>query len=225
MYLEYRAKQAGQIGDTLPNDQRVVITDVTSDSFSSSLTRPPIVFVHNDADGDGPLLDTSKDYEDIDPGNQKKLVVTVKSKAADNAVVQIQYNAGGRADPGIRPWNGPPEWKSPDIEIRNDRSKADPAKWANTPWVGQTNEVVAKVRNSGDKLAKGVKVNFFLTRFSSGDGPWEHLGSDVRDIPAGGVTEFKTTWTPPDGGSLLRDRADRALCRSGPCRRVRDEHL
>lgn len=198
VYLEYRAKQAPQIGDTLPNDQRVVITDVTSDSFSSSLTRPPIVFVHNDADGDGPLLDTSKDYEDIDPGNQKKLVVTVKSKAEDNAVVQIQYNAGGRADPGIRPWNGPPEWKSPDIEIRNDRSKADPAKWGNTPWVGQTNEVVAKVRNSGDKLAKGVKVDFYLTRFSSGDGPWEYLGSAVQDVPAGGVTEFKTTWTPPE---------------------------
>jgi M6 family metalloprotease-like protein len=206
VYLEYRAKQASQIGDTLPNDQRVVITDVTSDSFNSALTRPPIVFVHNDADGDGPRLDKGQDYEDIDPGNQKTLVVTVTRKDADNAVVQIQYNAGGRADPGIRPWPGPPNWQSPDIEVRNDRSKADPGKWANTPWVGHTNEVVAKVRNSGDKLAKGVRVNFYLTPVSSGDGPWELLGSDVRDIPAtppgqpDSVTEFKTSWVPRGEG-------------------------
>ena len=200
VYIEYRAKQAAQIGDAIAANRRVVITDVTSDAFATSLARPPIVFVHNDADGDGPLLDTGKDYQDVDPGNQKRLVVSVTSKAADSAVVQIKYDAGGRADPGIRPWTGAPDWHSPDIEIRNARSAADPSKWANTPWVGNVNEVVAKVRNSGDKVARQVTVDLFVTRFSTGDGPLEPLGTVVQDIPAGGVTEFKTTWNPPAEG-------------------------
>ena len=37
--------------------------------------------------------DTGRDYENVDPANQKKLVVTVVSKAADNAVVTVTYLA------------------------------------------------------------------------------------------------------------------------------------
>jgi len=199
-YIEYRAKQPAQFSDTLPTDRRVVVTDVTSDSFSSPVSRPPIVFVHNDADGDGPILDSTLDYEEIDPSSQKQLTVTVVSTAADNAVVNVKYDSGQRPDPGIRPWTGGPDWQSPDIEVRNAKSIADPAKWANTPWPGNQNTVVAKVRNNGDLLAKGVVVDFFVVKYTTGDGPMVELGTDVQDIPAGATVEFTAAWSPPVEG-------------------------
>jgi M6 family metalloprotease-like protein len=197
-YVEYRSKQAGQFGDTLPSDRRVVITDVTSDSFSSSIKRPPILFVHNDADGDGPILDSATDYEELDPGNHKKLVVSVVSTAADNAVVKVEYGTDGVPEPGIRPWTGPPDWQSPDIEVRNAKAQADPAKWFNTPWINNPNTVVAKVRNNGTLACKGVVVDFFAIEFSAGDGPLMQLGSDTKDIAIGATVEFTVPWTPPD---------------------------
>ena len=199
-YVEYRAKQSGQVGDNLIQDKRVVITDVTSDTFATPISRPPIVLVHNDADGDGPVLPSGKDYQDTDPPTQMKLVVRVVSTTADRAEVHLTYDAGGRADPGIRPWSGAPNWQSPDIEVRNDRSKADPARWGNTPWAGNMNTVVAKIRNGGDKLAKGVRVNLFVTEFTTGDGPWMLLGTDTHDVPAGTTVEFSAAWVPPTEG-------------------------
>ena len=197
VYVEYRAKQGAQIGDTLPTDRRVVVTDVTSDSFVTPTSRPPIVFVPNDADGDGPILDKTADYEDVDPATQKSLVLEVSSTAADNAVVNVKYNSEKRPDPGIRPWNGPPNWQSPDIEVRNAKSQADPARWFNTPWAGNPNTVVAKVRNSGDLPCKGVVVDFFVMEFTTGAGPWWPLGSDTRNIAALTTQEFTAGWSPP----------------------------
>ncbi|WP_030620714.1 hypothetical protein [Streptomyces fulvoviolaceus] len=195
-YVEYRGRQAGQIGDTLPTDRRVVITDVTSDAFVTPTSRPPIMFVQNDQDGDGPILDTTADYEDVDPATQKTLLVKVVSTAADNAVVKVEYGSNGRPDPGIRPWTGGPDWQSPDIEIRNAKSMADPGRWYNTPWIGNPNSVIAKVRNSGDLLCKGVVVDFFVIEFSTGDGPMVPLGSDTHDIPPNATQEFTAGWSP-----------------------------
>ncbi len=196
-YLEYRAKQPGQFGDTLPANRRVVITDVTSDSFSSPVSRPPIVFVHNDADGDGPILDKNLDYKELDPSSQKQLTVRVVSTTADSAVVNIRYDSGKRPDPGIRPWTGGPDWKSPDIEVRNAKATSDPGKWADTPWLGNLNTVVAKVRNNGDLLARGVTVDFFVIEFTTGDGPMIPLGTDIKDVAAGSTVEFTAAWVPP----------------------------
>ncbi|SER33312.1 hypothetical protein [Streptomyces qinglanensis] len=195
-YVEYRGRQPGQIGDTLPADRRVVITDVTSDAFITPNSRPPIIFVQNDEDGDGPILDTAADYEDLEPATQTTLLVKVDSTAADNAVVKLEYGSDGRPDPGIRPWSGGPDWQSPDIEVRNAKSVADPGRWYNTPWVGNPNSVIAKVRNSGDLLCKGVVVDFYVTEFTVGDGPWIPLGSDTRDIPPNATQEFTAGWSP-----------------------------
>ncbi|MFE2425872.1 hypothetical protein ACFXJ5_03775 [Streptomyces sp. NPDC059373] len=199
-YVEYRGRQSGQIGDTLPTDRRVVICDVTSDAFVAPNSRPPIMFVQKDADGDGPILDTAADYEDIDPATHKTLLVKVDSTAADNAVVKVEYGSNGRPDPGIRPWTGGPDWQSPDIEVRNAKSMADPARWFNTPWSGNPNTVVAKVRNSGDLLCKGVVVDFFAVEFTTGDGPMVSLGSDTHDIAPDATQEFTAEWSPPNSG-------------------------
>ena len=196
-YVEYRAEQAAQISDDLITDRTVVITDVTSDSYVAPLIRPPILFVRSDTDGDGPLIGTGKDFEEKDPGTQMDLKIEVVSTAADNAVVKVSYGANGKPEPGIRPWEGEPNWQSPDIEVRNDRADADPGTYFNTPWLGHDNKVIAKVRNSGDLLAKGVVVDFFVTEYSSGDGPWVPLGSDARDVGPGQTVEFSAGWNPP----------------------------
>jgi M6 family metalloprotease-like protein len=194
-YVEYRASQAGQVSDVLPDDRRVVITDVTSDHFAHPTLRPNIVFVHNDADGDGPVLEPGEDYEEIDPSTKKQLVVKVVSREADNAVVTVDYFADG-ADPGIRPWNGPPDWRSPDIRVTNDRAEADPPRWANTPWLDHANTLIATVRNHGDRAAKGVVVNFYAIEFTTGDGPMVLLGTDRRDIAPNATQEFRIEWVP-----------------------------
>ena len=124
------------------------------------------------------------------------LIVDVVSTAADNAVVRVRYGANGKPEPGIRPWDGGPTWQSPDIEIRNDRATADPGKWFNVPWLGHDNTVVAKVKNSGDLLAKGVVVDFFVTEYSSGDGPWIPLGNVSHDVAANTTEEFAVGWAP-----------------------------
>lgn len=195
-YVEYRAEQPPQTTDDIPTDRRVVITDVTSDTFTAPIARPPILFVHRDIDGDGPIIGTGADLEEKDPGTQMDLKVEVVSTAADNAVVRVSYGSNGKPEPGIRPWTGGPNWQSPDIEVRNAKATADPAKYFNMPWPGHDNTVVAKVRNSGDLLAKGVVVDFFVTEYTAGDGPWVPLGNDTRDVAPGAVTEFTALWSP-----------------------------
>ncbi|NEC28377.1 hypothetical protein G3I20_17825 [Streptomyces sp. SID8111] len=56
---------------------------------------------------------------------------------------------------------------------------------------------MAKVRNSGDLLCKGVVVDFFAIEFTTGDGPMVPLGSDTHDIAPNAVQEFTAGWTPP----------------------------
>jgi len=197
-YVEYRVNQGGQISDTLPTDRRVLITDVTSDDFVAPIARPPILLVHNDIDGDGPVIGTGADFEEKDPGTQMDLKVEVVSTDADKAVVQLSYGSNGKPEPGIRPWSGgASSWQSPDIEVRNDKSIAEPDKYFNVPWAGHDNDLIARVRNSGDLLAKGVVVDFFVTEYSSGDGPWVPLGTDTQDIAPGATVEFRTVWAPP----------------------------
>ncbi len=196
-YVEYRAEQSGLVTDDLPTDRRVVITDVTSETFTAPIARPPIVFVRNDIDGDGPLLGTSADLEEKDPGTQQDLKVEVVSTAGDSAVVRVSYGANGKPEPGIRPSDGGPTWQSPDIEVRNDRATADPGRYFNMPWLGHDNTIVAKVKNNGDLMATGVVVDFFVTEYTSGDGPMIPLGSDTRDVAAGATVEFSAAWNPP----------------------------
>ena len=195
-YVEYRSEQSGLISDDLVTDRRVVVTDVTSEDYVAPLARPRIMFVANDVDGDGPIIGSGSDFEDKDPGTQMDLAVTVVSTAVDQASVRITYGSQGKPEPGIRPWQGGPGWQSPDIEVRNARATAEPAKWFNTPWLGHDNTIVAKVRNAGDLIATGVLVDFFVTEYTTGDGPWVPLGFDRRDVGPGATVEFSRPWNP-----------------------------
>ena len=204
-YFEYRAGRAGQIGDeALPTNARVLGTDVASPPFEPPFERPTILLLPTDPDGDGPILDNGTNFRQTDfstPGFPADFQADVTGKTADTANLRIRYGVIGKPDPSIRPWPASPDrpWQSPDIEVRNDRSLADPV-WRNVPWEGHANTVAAQVRNGGSLDAPNVLVNFFVKNYNIGGAPEVFLGSQVQNIAAGATVEFSTTWAPPSQG-------------------------
>lgn len=204
-YLEYRIGQAAQIGDRdLPTDSRVLGTDVVSAPYTPPISRPGILLLNNDIDSDGAVLGNGQDYEETDstdPVYPTDFRVDVSGIDGTKADVRIRYGVNSRPDPSIRPWPASPDrqWQSPDIEIRNAKNQAD-AAWFNVPWLGNTNTVIAKVKNNGGLDAPAVRVNFYVKNFNVGGAPETFIGFDQRDIPKGATVEFSTTWVPPSNG-------------------------
>ena len=202
-YFEYRNGEPPQIGDrALPADDRVLGTDVASAPFVPPFSRPGILLLPADGDDSGSVLGNGEFYREVDaspfPVEFRTDVSGIDGSKAD---VRVRYGTNGRPDPSIRPWpaSSSRPWQSPDIEVRNARSLAD-AQWANVPWVGNPNTVVARVRNAGNVLAPAVRVNFHVKNFNLGGAPEVFLGSDVRDVGAGATVEFTTNWVPPSTG-------------------------
>ena len=204
-YFEYRRGQAAQIADrNLPTDDRVLGTDVVSGGFAPPISRPKILLLHNDVDGDGAVLGNGQDYEETDtsdPVFPTDFKVDVSAVNGSSAKVRVRYGVNSRPDPSIRPWpaSSARPWQSPDIEVRNPRSEADSA-WTNVPWVGNPNTVIARVKNNGALDATQVRVNFFVKNLNVGGVPETFLGTDVRDVPAGETVQFQSTWKPPSDG-------------------------
>jgi M6 family metalloprotease-like protein len=204
-YFEYRVGQNANIGDRqLPLDSRVLGTDVASPPYTAPFTRPGILLLPNDADGDGSVLANGQDYEETDftsAGFPADFRVDIAGVDGTKADVRVRYGVIGKPDPSIRPWpaSADRQWQSPDIEVRNARNQVDPT-WFNVPWVGNANTVVARVKNSGTIDAPGVRVNFFVKNYNIGGAPEAFIGSDVRTIAAGATEEFTAPWTPPSQG-------------------------
>ncbi len=204
-YLEYRTGQTPQIGDrNLPTDSRVLGTDVVSAPYTPPISRPAILLLNNDIDGDGAVLGNGQDYEETDttdPVYPTDFRVDVSGIDANKADVRIRYGVNSRPDPSIRPWPAGPDrqWQSPDIEIRNAKNQAD-AAWFNVPWLGNTNTVIAKVKNNGGLDAPAVRVNFYVKNFNVGGAPETFFGFDQKDIPKGAAVDFSATWVPPSEG-------------------------
>lgn len=203
-YFEYRVTQGNQIGDQqLPTNNRVLGTDVMmGDDIETVSRRRPVLLLMKDADGDGPVLDAGQDFktQDISEEIPAEFSAYVINNGGTKADVRIRYGVSSQPDPSIRPWN-PPVYKSPDIEIRNERSKYDP-KWANTPWKNRLNTVVAKVTNLGKLNAPGVVVKFFVHDYTTNNPPKQpfDIGEDKKDVPAGQTVEFETVWRPKEEG-------------------------
>ncbi len=204
-YVEYRKRQAGQVGDqTLDTDSAVLVTDVDSTPGDAPISRPVILLVPNDPDNDGGVLVNGLNYRETDssdPTFPTDFQLSVSGINGNKADVRVQYGVNSRPDPAIRPWPAGPDrqWQSPDIEVRNTRNATDSA-WFNVPWAGHPNTVVAKVKNNGNLAAPNVRVEFFVKNFNVGGAPEEFLGADTRNIPALGTVEFTTTWNPPGNG-------------------------
>ena len=167
--------------------------------------------------GDGPILGEGQAYRDLDlssPAFPTEFTAEVTSLDGVTAKVSIQHGYAGpgpdpapelwqRPDPCIRPWN-PPNYRSPDIEVRNALNQgadADP-EWTNRPWRNNRNTVVARITNHGRLDAPGVVVDFFVKDYtvnSEGTQPTP-VGQDSRDVPAGDTVEFSAEWVPPQEG-------------------------
>ncbi len=205
-YVEYRAPQTAQIGDrTLDTPDAVLVTDVDSTPGDAPISRPSILLVNNDPDGDGSVLINGKDYKETDssdPTYPTDFRLSVSGITANKADVKVEYGINSKPDPSIRPWPASPErqWQSPDIEVQNARNLADPANWFNVPWAGNPNTVIAAVKNNGNLAAPGVRVEFYVKNYNVGGTPETFLGADTRDIPALGTVNFTTSWNPPGNG-------------------------
>ena len=205
-YVEYRAPQTTQIGDqSLPTPNAVLVTDVDSTPGDAPISRPKILLVGTDIDGDGNVLTNGTDYkatDTTDPTFPTDFSLSVNGITANKADVTIQYGINSKPDPSIRPWpaSADRQWQSPDIEVQNARNIADPANWFNVPWAGKPNTVIAKVTNNGDLAAPGVRVEFYVKNFNVGGAPETFLGADTQTIPARGEINFTTSWNPPGNG-------------------------
>lgn len=204
-YVEYRKEQSTEISDRqLPTDSALLVTEVISSGFSAPITRPYILKIPNDVDGDGPVLTNGLDFKATDistPTYPTDFKISVSGINGTTASVRIQYGVNSRPDPSIRPWpaSATRQWQSPDIEVQNARNAADPS-WYNVPWLGHQNTVVAKVKNSGNLNAPGVQVNFSVKDFTVGGAPEFPLGSDQHDVNALATVDFSTEWVPPIDG-------------------------
>jgi M6 family metalloprotease-like protein len=204
-YVEYRKGQNSEISDRqLPNDSAVLVTEVISEGYSTPISRPCILKIPNDADGDGPVLTNGLDFkatDNSDPTYPTDFRISVSGIDGTKADVRIQYGVNSRPDPSIRPWPASPDrqYQSPDIEVKNARNAADPA-WFNVPWVGHQNTIVAKIKNSGNLDAPEVKANFFVKDYTIGGAPEFPLESDQHDVNALATVDFSSEWFPPADG-------------------------
>lgn len=204
-YFEYRMAQGKQIGDqNLPTNNRVLGTDVMySEDLETVTRRKPVMLLENDADGDGPVLGSGQDFKAKDTSDWNSPTdfrVEVTSNDGTKADVRIQYGVYSQPDPSIRPWH-PPVYQSPDIEITNERSKADP-QWLNVPWENRYNTVTAKITNLGALNAPGVWVDFYVhdyTLNNPGAQPFK-IDQVQKDVPAKQTVEFSTIWRPVKAG-------------------------
>jgi len=204
-YIEYRNRQAGQIGDqNLPTNNRILGTDMVSSPYTPPISRPGILLLTNDTDGDGAVLGNGNNYRETDftdPVYPTDFSVDVSGIDGTKADVRIRYGVNSKPDPSIRPWPASADrpYQSPDIEVQNARNLADPA-WFNVPWVGNVNTVIATVKNNGNLAAPNVRVNFSVKDFTVTNAPETSIGSSVQNIPALGTTTFTASWTPPATG-------------------------
>jgi M6 family metalloprotease-like protein len=209
-YFEYRSRQnltttdAGptQVADqNMPEDRQVVGLDVAAGWYHPPVQRTPIRRLVDDGDGQGAVLNVGEDYEEPDPTGNSIFRLQVISADDDRATVRVSYQPPpspeppwpNGPDPSIRPWPGGGDWRSPDLSVINFSGTN-----VNIPWAGHLNMIAARVTNSGNSDAKGVRVGFWVKDFTvSVDAPETLLGWATADIPAGSNYTFGMRWTPP----------------------------
>ncbi len=218
-YFEYRNPQGTPMGDgSLPLGQVVMGVDVVSPKGPQNYdNRPMTLRLYDDPDHvddtdgvltEGAFLSPGHDYRerDFSEGAPKDFVATVLAVRPDSADLQIRYDSEAKPELSIRTWpNGDHQWQSPDIQVRNAKSDADP-RWLNVPWGGNPNRVVATVKNHGGLEARDVRGYFSVKNLTTNadDQPpaaLEPLGlSGPVTIPAGQTRELEVQWVAPEGG-------------------------
>lgn len=97
---------------------------------------------------------------------------------------------------------------------------ASPPNWLNTvditlatdpPVAGTPNQIRVKVTNTGANIARGVRINVGVYRFTAGTSRFFELGSRVIDIPAGSTVTVTQVWTPEVGHRCIQATIDYGL--------------
>lgn len=192
--FEYRAKRDGRISDQRHPVEEAVFGLESTANMVGTANRPRVMRLRNDRDGDRGVFVTGGDYleeDTINPEFPVDLRVDVLDAADNTARVRIRFG-DRKPDPAITPFSRETGWKSPDLEVVNDRSTTDPV-WRDTPWNDHPNWILARVRNDGDLDAREVKVEFYVKDLTlSADAPEQLLGWDTRTVPSGHSTTFKS---------------------------------
>ncbi|MBK8907336.1 MAG: hypothetical protein IPM60_05375 [Rhodospirillales bacterium] len=192
-YFEYRRMQgAAQVGDNglnryYPTSQMLVGSDVVGDGVDP-IARPDILLLPTDADGDGPVLfNANTDYSETDvtdPERQHdfRLVYDQVEPADGNALrVRVDYVRAHRAElqispaPGRKP-PGPPDWKSPDIDLEGPAGNNVIAKGhlAHHRRAGPQR----RHRRCGEREDRSLHQGFHHHRWRRHQGPAGSAGAD-----------------------------------------------
>ena len=218
-FFEYRVARPGRIGDLggVFSGGTVIGYDATKYALPpiSANKRRPIILLLDDGDGEGAVLSAGDDYDHLDVDGQalSQFRLEVASMTATSAKVKVKVGAISAPDPYLVNNNGEKgDYKSPDIEVRNELSDKDGA-WLNRPIIG-VNRVVAKVHNGGGLDAPNVSVRFKVLPFNTDDPDserWADLGDPVtHEVKAGQTAEFETQWSPDhDAHFCVQARIDR----------------
>ena len=198
LYFEYRPATAGRIVDAAPPDASAVLGTEALTREQYPADRAQILLVEEDTDtvverGSFTIGQDFRDRDTSSPGFENEFIVDVTATTADTATLRVRYAPDSKPDPRITPWSPSTNWQSPDLEITNGRSQADPS-FRNVPWEGHDNTITARVSNNGSSDAHAVTVEFFAKDFTFGGGAETSLGSQTLDVPTGGVP---VTFTAP----------------------------
>jgi hypothetical protein len=201
--FEFRREQPGQIGDQLldrvDGSPRFVLgTDLRVRGAESA--RPPILFLPEDVDADGPVLDVDgRDYRDSDVTNPERMhdftlkLNHIEAPDANSAEVEVKYQAAHRPQLQIRSAPGRGDFKSPDIGLIGPFGTAVPGVLKGMP-----NTIKVTVHNLGTLPATKVQVHVRWLPFTVSGANWRPLPDPPQfSVPATGITSFVVPWDLP----------------------------
>lgn len=203
--FEYRRQDAATVGDQsldglVASGELLLGTDVSGSADDPG--RPPILYLHDDADGDGPILDVGEDYvesdvtdpvrmwdfdvslDSIGPGDRNRAQVTVSYLGARRP--QLVLNPAGR------------DHRTADIRL------VDP--FGNDTHVvkGAPNTIRLTIHNVGNVAATDVVTHVAWLPFTVAPGEWKPLPDPpvIATIPAKTDVTIDIPWTPPTSVTL-----------------------
>ena len=214
-FFELRQGVPGKIGDVTGSMAAGLVMGYDTIDYKKAPivadARRNVILLVDDGDGEGVRLTTLQDYEKLnlaEPADIRTFKLEVVSITPGAAQIKVTVGVVTAPNLTLTPNGGEStDFKSPDIEVRNEVSDAQP-EWLNHPMLGMTNQrVVAKVHNTGGLAAPGVHVAFAVLPFNTDDpesARWTELPGPnnapyvTHDVPAYDTVEFEAVWKPEE---------------------------
>ena len=201
--FEYRRQAAATVGDQFltttlePTGELLLGTDVSGSTNDPG--RPPILFLHKDVDGDGPVLGTSDDYEEsdvTDPARMWDFDVSfdnIDPAQRNRANVTVDYRGAHRPQLILHPAPGAGNFRSKDVRL------VDPFGADTHVVKGAPNTIRITVHNAGTLAATDVVTRVSWLPFTVAPGSWNALPAPpvIPSVPANGQVSIDVQWTPP----------------------------